>query len=169
LIFLAYVTGYEGFLTWWGGGSWGPRFLVPVVPLLTLALAAGLRPIWRARHTRMALVGLAALSVLIQLSSVLIDFGVYWTILQLYYRTVPGSSPWDFVYSHIYDPWYSPILAHLWQLFTGRPWIVAGAAFRSTRLLVAQISAIALAAALMVGAVRLARLRIGIGHPAERR
>ena len=31
---------YASFYVWWGGWSWGPRFLVPLLPLLTLAATA---------------------------------------------------------------------------------------------------------------------------------
>src|SRR5262249_34933348 len=49
---------------WWGGFAPAPRYLVPVLPILGLALASGLHAWWRhGRALRAALLGAASLAV----------------------------------------------------------------------------------------------------------
>ena len=58
---------------WDGGESYGPRYLVPVLPYLTIPVAA-LFPVRRASVWRWMLPGTLALSVLVQLPGVLVDY-----------------------------------------------------------------------------------------------
>jgi hypothetical protein len=70
---------YSGWWAWHGGWCWGPRFLVPIIPLLLVpgfvALASGSRP-WAALA-----VGLGFVGFLVQLGAVLINYTApydYW-------------------------------------------------------------------------------------------
>lgn len=66
---LATALGYATYNTWYGGLSWGPRFLVPTLPLLLLAVA----PAWEAARgwaRRLPLALLLLASLLMQLAVV---------------------------------------------------------------------------------------------------
>jgi hypothetical protein len=66
---------YSFFATWWAGWSWGPRFLVPVLPLVTLASAAWAADPARGRTPRVALfTTLAILGFVASLTGILTDF-----------------------------------------------------------------------------------------------
>jgi len=69
---LSYLGFYAGYRFWTGGWNWGPRFLLPLIPLLTLAVAPFLEgtPV---RGGRTAFGFLAVLGLLIQLPAVLVD------------------------------------------------------------------------------------------------
>jgi hypothetical protein len=66
---LSTAVAYSNYGSWFGGQSWGPRFLVPAISLLGLSLA----PLWdetRNRWLRALYVGLVGLSIVIQLGVV---------------------------------------------------------------------------------------------------
>jgi MFS family permease len=59
---------------WFGGGSWGPRFLVPLLPLWILP-AAEIFSRWRlGRAWRLAIVVLVAASLLVSVAPMLVPF-----------------------------------------------------------------------------------------------
>lgn len=67
---------YGSYVVWWGGWCWGPRFLLPLLPILTLAATT-----WAARTDgaalrarRMSFVLLAVLCFAISLNGILFDF-----------------------------------------------------------------------------------------------
>ncbi len=73
---LMYLFFYSRFRYWDGGLCWGPRYLLPVIPLLLLPLGEILeRPLRPA--ARIILWLLVAISVMIQLSSVLVDHQIW--------------------------------------------------------------------------------------------
>ncbi len=80
LLCAIYLLLYGKWYMWHGGYSWGPRFLVPLVPLLTLFVG----PVWSAlvRRAEWGLVGrvaflaLLALSVVVQIVGLLVPFGL---------------------------------------------------------------------------------------------
>jgi hypothetical protein len=66
---LTTAVAYSSYNSWFGGQSWGPRFLVPAVPLLTLGIA----PLWdsaRKRWLRILFLVILILSMVIQLGVV---------------------------------------------------------------------------------------------------
>ncbi|MBX2998723.1 MAG: phospholipid carrier-dependent glycosyltransferase [Caldilineaceae bacterium] len=74
-IFLALLLLYAAWFDWAGGRSWGPRFLVPALPLLIVLIA----PLLAWDQPRIARIGVAALlilSVLAQLPGVLTNVSV---------------------------------------------------------------------------------------------
>jgi hypothetical protein len=90
---------------WWAGWGWGPRFLVPLMPFLVLPLGVLLaRPLWR------KLIGLVLLplSVAVNLLGIVVDFNTY--IIELTH----GDMAREPIY--LYQPAFSPILAHLERL-----------------------------------------------------
>jgi hypothetical protein len=94
---------YATYPTWYAGWTWGPRFLVPIVPFLML-LAAELFSLeipssrvvlW----TRlMLLAGLAE-----QLLGVLVNYRAPYDLL-------PWALPQT---AHVWEPWTSPLLSHI--------------------------------------------------------
>jgi hypothetical protein len=90
---------------WWAGWGWGPRFLVPLMPFLILPLGVLLgRRAWR-----IAIGGvLLPLSILVNLLGILVDFNTYIDEL------TRGDMGREAIY--LFQPAYSPILAHIVRL-----------------------------------------------------
>lgn len=112
---------YARWHVWFGGWCWGPRFLVPLMPFLVLALGPWLqtpqsepsgRALWRsasARGARAAVVGLSVVSGLVQLLGLSVDFN-------LYLRTLLSQQPElkaGIAYLTVDDPLHSPLLGQL--------------------------------------------------------
>src|SRR5262249_30187343 len=74
--FLAVLTAvYSSYSVWWGGWSWGPRFFVPLLPIITLAAttwAAGGEE-ETARRRRFGFAVLALLGFAVSLNGILFD------------------------------------------------------------------------------------------------
>jgi hypothetical protein len=106
---------YASFEHWAGDGSWGPRYLVPLVPLaLVLVVAAHAQQPWGGAPRR-ALVGtLAALGLLVQIGGVGIYFGAQMREAGDYPYTKALDDPSFMVESH-FNPARSPI-AHHWRM-----------------------------------------------------
>lgn len=100
------------FQHWGGDGSWGPRYLVPVLPLLFLLLAFALTHASAARR-RIAWV-LAACGLLVQLGGVGVYYGVQMRVAGDYPYSLPLEHP-KFMESSHWNPRYSPIAGH-WAL-----------------------------------------------------
>jgi hypothetical protein len=103
---------YSTFEHWAGDGSFGPRYLVPMLPLLFLAVGFA----WerRGRAFRSLATVLATLGLLVQIGGVAIHFGAEM-------REV-GDYPYDrplndrrFMSESHFDPHFSPIAIH-WQM-----------------------------------------------------
>jgi hypothetical protein len=72
--FVIWLLFHAGWWTWHGGWSWGPRFMVPMLPFLILPLGS----LWQlGSRARLAVVALALAGFLIQLGGVLVDFNDY--------------------------------------------------------------------------------------------
>ncbi|NOZ06179.1 MAG: hypothetical protein GXP41_07505 [Chloroflexi bacterium] len=100
-----YLCVYGLWFMWWGGWSWGPRFLVPLIPFLMLPLAGLVDTIsWRSRLTQLSVALLVLASVGVQLAGVLVDFNQY--LADLLARGVPAEET-------IFHIRYWPVLGHL--------------------------------------------------------
>lgn len=87
---------------WWGGWSWGPRFLVPLLPFLVLTIGVLLER----RAWVWLIVGLLLpLSILVNLLGIVVNFNTY---LQLV-----TSGIFDNERIYLYEWYYSPIPGHL--------------------------------------------------------
>jgi hypothetical protein len=94
---------------WWGGGTWGPRFLLVVLPLLLVGLALRLNHgTTRVETSWLAL--LALLSVLVQVVSVLVPYVPYEGRME-----ATGES----FHRLLWNPADSPLLAHARSLLHG--------------------------------------------------
>jgi hypothetical protein len=101
---------YSKWWAWHGGWCWGPRFLVPVIPLLVLP---GLVVIpGKGRWLLATTIVLGALGFVVQLSGVLINFTAaydYWIKI--------GKLDWAEVDIHL----FSPVATHLKAVFATDP------------------------------------------------
>jgi hypothetical protein len=75
---LAYICLFAKFYNWGGGWSWGPRYLMPMVPLLMVPVA---RAAAAARVWRCAGVGLFTCGLLVNGAGVLVDGDAYHTAI----------------------------------------------------------------------------------------
>ncbi len=101
-VVLYYLLFWSLWYLWWGGHSWGPRFLVAMLPFAVLPLAPVLDAV---RHRRGAAAGLLLLSlgsVAVQLLGVAVDFNLY---LEDVYARLGLYHP-----ATLFNPAYSPLL-----------------------------------------------------------
>jgi hypothetical protein len=110
-----YILIYSMWHDWQGGGVWGPRFLVPILPLLLLPVAGliqGLVDWWQGKHRAgyfLALLSLLTigLSFGVQLLGVVINYQVYAAVYkdEVIFRQM------------VFNPPDSPLIKHLelWQ------------------------------------------------------
>ena len=103
---------YGSFEHWAGDGSFGPRYLVPLLPLLFVAVAFA----WErgGRGLRAVVIGLAALGLVVQIGGVSIHYGAEMREVGDYPYTRALNDPRFMSESH-FDPHFSPILVH-WRM-----------------------------------------------------
>lgn len=87
---------------WWAGWGWGPRFLVPLLPFLTLPLGGLL---YRQQWRRLICLVLLPLSIAVNLLGILVDFNPYLSAI------TQGDMNREQLY--LWQPAYSPLLAHI--------------------------------------------------------
>jgi len=103
---------YAGFQHWAGDGSFGPRYLIPLLPLAFLVVAGVIdRAGTRARG---AIAALGTLGLLVQLGGVGIYFGAQMREAGDYPYTLPLDHPRFMSDSH-FNPAFSPIVGH-WRM-----------------------------------------------------
>jgi hypothetical protein len=101
-VVLSSVAFYASWYLWWAGHGWGPRFLVAVLPFAILPLAPVLETAARRRAVAIALGVVVALSVLIQLLAISVDFNLY---LEDIHAELGLYHP-----ATLFNPAYSPLL-----------------------------------------------------------
>jgi hypothetical protein len=107
-IVVAYLVIYSTFGYWAGGWSWGPRYLLPIIPFLTLPVAYWFDRSWRAA----VVVILALLGVGVQVLGVAVNYSyVTWDWIN------QKLNPPD---AYLFVPDISPIPTHLADLLQGR-------------------------------------------------
>ncbi|MEN8098492.1 MAG: hypothetical protein ABFQ89_05410 [Chloroflexota bacterium] len=105
---LCLAAAYGPYASWYGGQSWGPRFLLPALPIFLVPLAA-LWDKWRSRTARAALVIILIASISLLLPSVIADW--WHSYLPLF-----SSGPIPEETSAVFDLGLSPPL-NLWKHF----------------------------------------------------
>jgi len=103
---------YGTFQHWAGDGSFGPRYLVPVLPLLFLCVGFALSAAGRVR--RALAVGLAVVGLAVQVGGVAIYFGAQMREAGDYPYTLALEHPRFMSDSH-FNPSFSPIVGH-WRM-----------------------------------------------------
>lgn len=102
---LSQVAFYAPWYLWWAGHSWGPRFLVTILPFAVLSLAPALEAAFHRRMPAIAFVLLATLSLGVQLLAVVVNFNLY---LEEIYSRLGLYHP-----ATLFDPAYSPLLRQI--------------------------------------------------------
>ncbi len=110
------------FASWAGEGSWGPRYLVPFLPLFVLP-AAELLQGTRRRARALARVAIA-LGVVVQLGGVSVYFGSYMRDIGEFPYQRNFTDPLFMARSH-FVPNYSPVVGH-WRLLVQNAALLAG-------------------------------------------
>ena len=101
-------------LYWWHGDwAWGPRYLLPVIPLLVLSLAPLVRVAAEVVSLRRVLVALLALAVVVNTLGMAVNFFFYIRAVSSMghvhddWNFIPGLSPVAFhahvIYSHLHE------------------------------------------------------------------
>lgn len=98
------VVGYGSFTDWYGGVSWGPRYLTAVVPFLVLGVGVVLQTRTTNLAMRLTVGGFAAWSLGISVLGVLFDYQTGWRNLWEH-----GARPEQV----LWNPHFSLIGAHL--------------------------------------------------------
>jgi hypothetical protein len=109
IIVVVYVGIFSKWYVWWRGVNWGPRYLLPIVPLLILLAAPLLEDAFRRRHwTSRALVSvLVGVSFAIQLAAVAANYLLYSIHLRETFPDIETNL------APLYDPLLSPLLNQL--------------------------------------------------------
>ena len=78
-VILVHLLLYGKWFMWHGGFAWGPRFMVASLPFWALLMAPALEMVLRRRSTplRWAFWGLAALTLLLQIPALAVDFDLW--------------------------------------------------------------------------------------------
>jgi len=164
-LFAVRMAFFARYWSWDGGATWGPRFLVPLIPLMLVPVAF----LPRDRRIEIATIVLAAVGVAIQLLGQLVPYGLYYgtivpqltTQLGFCHGCLPFPGPQSEAVSNITDfDWrYAPLtvqVKYLLQGITAPPWGEIGVAIP---LLLGMVG---------YGLVRVQRLAVGLDAATER-
>lgn len=103
LIIAAYTLVHSAYNSWEGGGVWGPRLLLPMIPFLIIPLGSLLPAISKRKWLEFLFVALLFCSILIQISAISVS-----NIRHL--QAVYGDSPVNFYDRTFFQLAYSPLL-----------------------------------------------------------
>ncbi len=122
------VTAFGGWWEWWGGWTWGPRFLLPLIPYAMIAALPVIERLWpegqpfgRPHRATPTVIILVLTGLAVQIAGAGVDFTRYENEL-----TACCTAPADQTlrYHHkaalVYDMTRSPILAHWKMLLAGQ-------------------------------------------------
>jgi hypothetical protein len=114
LIVIAHLLLFATWYMWWGGFAWGPRFLVPLTPLLAVTLAPLVEIVLTrgSLPAKLTLAALALLSTAVQVLGVSVNFVLYEVKLREIFPA-PEINPALYDPPALYDLRYSPILGQL--------------------------------------------------------
>jgi heme/copper-type cytochrome/quinol oxidase subunit 2 len=114
----AFVAVYSFNPSWHGGASWGPRYLLPILPFLVVPVGTLAQSLWALRYSTLGQVGLAlvanvvAAGVLVQIAAISVDpINYYMRSFEREPLTLEGG-PLYLQEIH-FDPSFSPIIGHL--------------------------------------------------------
>jgi len=110
-LFLAHLIFFGKFDAWAGDGSWGPRYLLAILPFFILPLGSLMEKSTDSRRVAMAL---ASIGLIIQVGGASIFYGNYLRDLGEFPMTKSFDDPEVFYKSH-FIPNYSPVIGH-WEM-----------------------------------------------------
>jgi hypothetical protein len=102
-VILLHLLLYGKWFMWHGGYAWGPRFMIPTLPLFTIGMAPAIERARERGWWRIGFLALAFLSGLIQILGLSVDFELFQT--RLLDTGLPLFAPITF-----FDVRYSPLL-----------------------------------------------------------
>ncbi|KAB2878101.1 hypothetical protein F9K33_14455 [bacterium] len=116
LLFLVMLVLHAKYFAWAGDGSWGPRYLIPVIPFFILPMGSLLQNSLEQskKMYKFAALSLCVIGLLIQLGGVSVYLGSYLRYIGEYPYKKDFSDP-EFLYQSRYVPEYSPVIGH-WKL-----------------------------------------------------
>jgi hypothetical protein len=113
-LFILNILLYSKYISWGGDGSWGPRYLAPLVPLLLIPVVVYLQR--TSASIKKIAVGLIVAGCLVQAGGVSIYAGAY--IREI--GEFPYQKQFDdqeFLYRTHFIPNFSPVIGH-WRMLT---------------------------------------------------
>jgi hypothetical protein len=116
LLFLVMLILHAKYFAWAGDGSWGPRYLIPMIPFFILPAGLLLQNSLEQnkKMVKFAALYLSAVGLIIQLGGLSVYLGSYLRYIGEYPYTKDFSDP-EFLYKSRYVPEYSPAIGH-WKL-----------------------------------------------------
>lgn len=118
-IVFVHLIFFAKFVAWAGDGSWGARYLIPVLPFLILPIGVLLQSSKAAKRVG---VGFAIIGFIIQIGGVSIYLGNYIREIGEYPYTREFNDP-EFMYKSHFVPNYSPVVGH-WKMLIRNAGIV---------------------------------------------
>ena len=115
-LFLVMLILHAKYFAWAGDGSWGPRYLIPLIPFFILPVGLLFQNALEQfkKMYKFAALSLCGLGLVIQLGGVSVYLGSYLRYIGEYPYTKDFSDP-DFLYKSRYEPTFSPVIGH-WKL-----------------------------------------------------
>lgn len=114
----SFLVIYSFNTSWHGGATWGPRYLLPVLPFLVVPVGTLVQALWSARHGVRAQRGLAlmgtlvAAGVLVQVAAICVDpINYYMRAFERRPLTMEGGPA--YLQEIHFDPAFSPVTGHL--------------------------------------------------------
>jgi hypothetical protein len=129
---ILYLLVHSAYNHWHGGGAWGPRLILPIVPLLVLPLAEWLQRPVRQSWARLGLAAILVAGFVLQLPAFLVHPAR--TLQSLYDRS---ASPTQYTVRQLYRIADSPLLGQ-WQSLLDVSSLVRHASKRSAMIQIAQ-------------------------------
>ncbi len=116
LLTLVMLILHAKYFAWAGDGSWGPRYLIPLIPFLILPAGEVIQNSLEQRKkiVKFAAIFLSAVGLVIQIGGLSVYLGSYLRYIGEYPYTRDFSDP-EFLYKSRYIPSYSPVVGH-WKL-----------------------------------------------------
>ncbi len=110
-----FIVFHAKFIAWAGDGSWGPRYLIPILPLCIIMSAGWVQHVWDHHLKRIAIITLVLLGTMVQFGGNSVFYGSYLRHIKEFPYTKAFNDP-EFLYRSHFVPNYSPAIGH-WELF----------------------------------------------------
>lgn len=114
----SFLVIYSFNTSWHGGATWGPRYLLPVLPFLVIPVGTLAQALWSARHGAKGQVGLALMGILVaagalvQVAAISVDpINYYMRAFERRPLTMEGGPA--YLQEIHFEPAFSPLTGHL--------------------------------------------------------